>query len=117
MKILYKDKILVVNKHKHQSTPNDVYIGRGSILGNPFTGSKNIKQTKALYQCSSREEAVEKYREYLLEKIKNKDKAICNELNRLYKKIKDGETIYLVCFCKPKKCHGDVVRDVLLSKL
>lgn len=26
----------VVNKHTHTSTPNNVYIGRGSKWGNPF---------------------------------------------------------------------------------
>jgi hypothetical protein len=29
--------ITVVNKYKHTPTENDVYIGRGSALGNPFT--------------------------------------------------------------------------------
>lgn len=110
------DNLKVVNKHTHKPTNNDFYVGRGSVLGNPFTGSKNIKETKALYQCSSREEAVEKYREYLLEKIQNKDIAICNELNKIYQKVKNNEKVFLVCFCKPKMCHGDVIRDIILSK-
>lgn len=108
-------EIFVVNKYQHQKTNNDVYIGRGSALGNPFT-SKELSKTKAQFQCSSREESVEKYREYLNQKILQKDKEICDILNKIYKKVKNNETIYLVCFCKPKKCHGDIIRDVILSK-
>jgi hypothetical protein len=42
--------ITVVNKYKHISGDNDVYIGCGSVLGNPFTSIKDIidKKKKAI---------------------------------------------------------------------
>lgn len=108
--------IRVVNKSKHSPTPNDFYIGRGSALGNPYTGSKELSKTKALYQCDTREEAISNFRGYLEEKIKDKDSEICNMLNEIFIKAKDGD-VNLVCYCKPKECHGDIIKEVVESKL
>lgn len=114
--------IQIVNKHYHQPTTNtnDFYIGRGSPLGNPFTSIKNRK-TKAQFTCENREESVEKYKEYLLQAIKDKNPTICNKLNEIYiaaKKAKENNSIvYLVCFCAPKLCHGDVLKEIINQKL
>ena len=107
--------ILVVNKHKHSPTENDVYIGRGSILGNPYTSIKG-KKTKAKFFCDSREESIKSFEKYIREKIENKDKVVCEELNRIWKLAKEGE-VNLVCFCKPKSCHGDVIKNIIEEKL
>jgi hypothetical protein len=109
--------IKVVNKSKHFiSSKEDVYVGRGSILGNPYTGSKDIINTKALFQCNSREEAIEKYKEYLLNEINNKNTQICDELNRIYLKAKNGN-VNLVCYCAPLFCHGDFIKELIEIKL
>lgn len=109
--------IRVVNKSKHSPTnTDDVYIGRGSVLGNPYTGSKELSQTKALYQCESREQAIEEYRHYLDKKIEEKDVEICNLLNKLYLKALKGD-LNLVCYCKPKDCHGDYIKQVIEKKI
>jgi hypothetical protein len=107
--------ITVVNKYKQAPTDNDVYIGRGSVLGNPYT-SMEVGKTKAEFQCESREESVSKFREYLLLKIEEKDKSVCSELNRIYRLAKHGE-VNLVCFCKPKSCHGDIIKEIIEDKL
>lgn len=107
--------ITIVNKHTHISSPYDFYIGRGSILGNPFT-SKSLNKTKAQFQCKSPEESIEKYKEYLINKINNKDKEICDELNKIYKLARTGY-VYLVCYCSPKICHGDIIKQIIDKKL
>lgn len=107
--------ITVVNKYKHTPTHNDIYIGRGSTLGNPFTSIRD-KITKAEFICNSREESVESFRDYLNNKINEKDPSVCGELNRIYNLCKK-EDIYLVCFCKPKLCHGDIIKEIIESKL
>lgn len=107
--------ITVVNKHKHEPTPNDVYIGRGSVLGNPFTSIQD-RETKAHVVCDSREESIERYRQHLNDAITNKLKPITNELNRIYKLAKAGN-VNLVCYCSPKECHGDVIKEIIYSKL
>lgn len=110
--------IQVVNKYKFKSTDESVifYIGRGSLLGNPFTSIKDRK-TRAQFVCSCREESVTNFKDYLLKKIAEKDKLICDELNKIYLAAKSGKTVYLICFCKPKLCHGDIIKEIIESKL
>lgn len=107
--------IYVVNKKKHVPTDNDVYIGRGSVLGNPFTHI-TTKETKASFVCDTRDQAIESYKQYINDKIKQKDKEICDELNRIWKLAKEGD-INLVCYCYPKSCHGNHLKNIIDSKL
>lgn len=107
--------ITVVNKHKHKPTDNDFFIGRGSPLGNPFT-SKELSTTKAKFQCKTAEESIEKFRNDILEKIKNKDKEVCDELNRIWKHLQKKD-VNLVCYCKPKICHGDIIKEIIESRI
>jgi hypothetical protein len=65
----------------------DVYIGRPSKWGNPFTIGKH----------GNREEVIQKYEEWLLQ-----NKGLMNNLNELKDKT-------LGCWCAPQACHGDVL--------
>lgn len=88
----------------------DVYIGRGkgSIYGNPFTHKDG---TMAKYKVNTREEAVEKYREYILN-----SPYLLEHLHELNGKV-------LGCWCAgpggltiedtPFKCHGQVLLQLL----
>ena len=76
-------KTKVVNK---KTSSFDVYIGRGSKWGNPF----HMKSE------DQRGEVIEKYEDYARKKF-SKD-----ELSSLVGKR-------LGCFCKPRKCHGDIL--------
>lgn len=85
----------VVNKYKSEY---DVYIGRGSKWGNPFS---HMPETKASHKVDTREEAVACYKEYLWHQMK--EGFVTNaDLLAL-----DGKR--LGCFCAPKACHGDVI--------
>ncbi len=72
----------------------DVYVGRGSKWGNPYSHKEG---TLAEEVVGSRAEAIQKYEEYLLS---NEDLMI--DLPKLRGKI-------LGCWCKPKSCHGDIL--------
>ena len=72
----------------------DVYIGRGSKWGNPFSHKEG---TLAEHIVGSREEAIAKYEEYLLS-----NQELVDSLPELKGKV-------LGCWCKPKACHGDVL--------
>lgn len=87
----------VVNINKAEY---DVLIARPSIWGNPFTHIAD-KHTLADFVVGSREEAIEKYREYLLS-----NEELMNRIHELDGKI-------LGCWCKPLSCHGDVIIEVL----
>lgn len=108
--------IIVVNKHTHIPTENDFYIGRGSPLGNPYTSIQG-KQTKAQFICNTREESISNFYNYIIEKILIKDVLICNELNKIWKAVKAGKTVNLVCYCVPKSCHGNIIKNIIESKI
>ena len=74
--------------------PFDVYVGRGSKWGNPYSHKEG---TLAEEVVESRSEAVKKYEEYLL----SNDELMAS-LPELKGKI-------LGCWCKPKSCHGDIL--------
>ncbi len=90
----------VVNKNKEQF---DIYIGRGSKWGNPFTHIKD-KHTKAVFVVNTRSEAIDKYKEWI-----NSQPELLNALEELRDKR-------LGCFCKPKTCHGDILVELLEQK-
>jgi len=69
----------------------DVYIGRPSEWGNPFSIGKD----------GNREEVIKKYREYILNKPE-----LIDRLPELKDKI-------LACWCKPQACHGDVLVELI----
>lgn len=81
----------------------DVYIGRGSIWGNPFTHIQH--GTKAEFVVHSRDEAIDKYEHYIRDKLQNNPE-LWQELQKLEGKV-------LGCFCKPKRCHGDILVKIL----
>jgi hypothetical protein len=84
-------------KDKH-----DVYIGRPSKWGNPFTHKKDSK-TLAKHVVNSREEAVEAYRKWITE----------GEGKHLLKDLKELNGKILGCWCSPLSCHGDVLADLV----
>ena len=94
-------KILVVNKYVHNEGE---YIGRGSPLGNPYP----------ITATASRETVINQYREYLNREIQSGNRVIIDELTRLFEIAKVRE-LKLKCFCSPKPCHGDVIKDVLMK--
>lgn len=69
--------------------------------------------TKADFIVSSREEAAKEYRKWLIKKIKEKDKAVVDELKRLKRIAMEKGELKLGCWCAPKACHGDVIKEIL----
>ena len=110
---LKPDHITVVNRYKNMDG-DGVFIGRPSPLGNPFSHQENA----SIYctKVATREEAVARYAEWLDEKIVSRDPDVIRELNRLLWMAREGP-IKLVCYCAPKSCHGDVIRERLFTRL
>jgi len=86
--------IKVVNLHK---SPYDVYVGRGSKWGNPYT---HMEGTTADFKVATREEAIANYREYIMNKPE------------LFAQLPELKGKVLGCFCKPKSCHGDILKQL-----
>jgi hypothetical protein len=81
--------------------PYDIYIGRPSKWGNPFTHLDNSTQAK--YKVDTRSEAVDSYKEWI---TNGEGKHLLRDLPEL-----SGKT--LGCWCKPKKCHGDILKELI----
>lgn len=79
-------RVVHCKKEKH-----DVYVGRPSILGNPFS---HLPGTLAVYHVSSREEAISMYAEWI--KTQPEIMALVPELKGLT----------LGCWCHPLPCHA-----------
>lgn len=95
--------IKVVNKKcllGMKKVENEFFIGRPSPLGNPYKISKNV----------NREEAIKKYRAWLWDRIKKKDEKVVSELRKIKQAAIDGN-VYLICYCSPLPCHGDVIKS------
>lgn len=100
---------------------NNYPIYRGaSILGNPYTHLP-VKDTKAMFQCKTREEAIEKYDKYF-DIMYGNNIEFTKIIDEMYEKYKNGEDIYLECYCGKgkngeKKCHGEVIEEKLQKRL
>ncbi|MFF2053745.1 DUF4326 domain-containing protein [Leifsonia sp. NPDC058194] len=77
--------IRVVNKRKETY---DVYIGRGSIWGNPFVIGRD----------GDRAEVIRKYEAYLASRPE------------LIARLPELRGKRIGCFCAPQACHGDVLK-------
>lgn len=87
---------VAVNRRKEQE---DVYIGRGhgSIWGNPFSHKND---TIAKYKVDTLDQSVDSFEEWFFKQPK-----LIAQIHKLKGKK-------LGCFCKPGRCHGDVLAGV-----
>jgi hypothetical protein len=77
--------------HINQADSKDVYIGRGSIWGNPYRMADGF----------TRKECIDKYRIYLPTQP------------QLMAQLESLRGKRLACHCKPLACHGDVLVALL----
>lgn len=89
--------VTVGHVHVHSITPypSYVYIGRPTPWGNPWV----------LGRHGGREEVIEMFRTWWYSEINAPMRAHALEV------IPDGAV--LGCWCKPKRCHGDVIAEFL----
>jgi len=108
--------ISVVKKGNYDPDKYDeIYlIDRSTPLGNPHT-SKDLDKTMAKYQASSRSDSIEKFESWLLAMLDydNATSQLFNTIRESY--ISKNKNIALVCHCKPKPCHGDVIKRLIVS--
>lgn len=102
-------------KEDHTDKENNYPIYRPSILGNPYYWEKD-KKTLAMFVVKTRDEAIDRYDAYFDRMYKGNApfKFIIDEI---YEKYKRGEDIYLECYCKPERCHGDIIKEKLERRL
>lgn len=83
------------------------YIGRGSPLGNPYS-SKPSKHDVIAVEDS--DEAIARFEDDLY------NRRLDPEAYQMIGEIilqRKRSMVTLVCFCKPKRCHGDSIREYI----
>jgi hypothetical protein len=93
----------------------DFYIGRGAPLGNPYTNLGN-RQTLAKYITNTKQDALRRYKDYLLTQLMDKNSPQYLEFRRLVK-FASKHDIYLVCHCAPSACEGDFIKQLIENLL
>lgn len=96
--------IHVVNKRTFKKQANEFsvfYIGRPSALGNPFS-----------VQEYGRERCIQMYEGWIHGKIGQNDMNVLIELDKICRAAMSRD-IYLVCWCAPLACHGDVIKKIV----
>ncbi len=92
--------ISVGNRHHGDK---GIYVGRPTILGNPFI----------LERESDRNAILQQYDTYLMKELENKEGAIYTEIHRIADMLYE-QNIKLICSCSPKACHADIIaREVV----
>lgn len=95
--------ITVVHKRLHKPTKNDVYIGLGSPLGNPYA-----KKESHLPHPNK----IAAYKKWLLNRLADNNSDQFKEFYRIVG-LAEKHDIYLVCYCKPLTCEGDFVKRLI----
>ena len=104
--------ITVVNRHTWDNNGDvlGIYIGRGTMFGNPYSHRVSFGS----YTVATREIAIEKYKIYMRSEYK-KVPELRQEMKKLAAFVAQGGELVLICSCKPKACHGDVLKTAILN--
>lgn len=86
----------VLNKHHGNIPPDAVYIGRGSRWGNPFKMNSE----------ADRDHVCEAYEGHLVNLLHQEKAMGIQDTGRALAELHGKD---LVCYCAPKRCHGDVL--------
>jgi len=111
--------VINIKQEDKSLDPGYFYIGRSknneSPLGNPFTHNGK-RSNLAKLSFKTVELALEAYEQYF-DVMYGEDEAFTKAFDEIYEYYKTGKDVYLGCFCKPGKCHGDVIAKKLQQKL
>ena len=87
----------------HHGTQDGVYIGRPSPLGNPYT----------VFSPRDRDFVCDLYEDWFVDRVQKDDPAVMAELVRLHQTGKQHGYLKLQCYCAPRRCHGDTIKDFI----
>lgn len=99
--------IKVVNSYHQKQWPDPrvVFCGRGSPVGNPFP----------MKDKDDRDRVCDLYETHFKKQVDTNDEMILS-MGYLLSQARKG-VLYLRCFCAPKRCHTDTIRNYLNDRL
>ncbi len=86
--------------------PTHFKIDRQSPIGNPF----NIEHS------SQRDKVCDKYEIYFAEEMNKKCSEFTTYINKLVVAYGVHGKLILFCWCSPKRCHGETIRNYILKQ-
>lgn len=93
--------IEICNLRKEKPThPYDIRVDRQSVLGNPFY----------MRDESERDKVCDEYEEYFYRRLKD-----CATMQRVIDCYKEYGKLRLFCWCSPKRCHAETIKDYILE--
>lgn len=85
----------------------DLKVDRSNkILGNQYY----------MHNESERDLVCEQYKLWIYKKLLQKDKNVIAELERITKIYKKYGKLRLFCWCAPKRCHAETIREIILAE-
>ena len=105
-------EVRVVNQHwcgdlnPYDTDTVRVPIHRGYPLGNPFK----------MDSPSQRDEVCDKYEDWVKGKLLQRGAELA-QFEELCSIVRGGKDLELVCFCVPKRCHGDTIKRLIEQRL
>ena len=99
-------EIQVVNRHDGKAKPGNhrVNVSRPGPLGNPFI----------IGEHGNREQVIKLYEEHF-KKLVYTPCALSEEFVRLVEYMMTEGYIELECWCAPKACHAEIIRDAIFE--
>ncbi len=98
--------IEIMNLHNEKpSEPYDFKVDRSSVLGNPFV---------MLWEYN-RDAVCDDYVEWIYKQIDRCEAYYTKELNKMYLAYVQYGKLRLFCWCAPKRCHAETIREILLD--
>ncbi|MCP1674129.1 hypothetical protein J2T57_001231 [Natronocella acetinitrilica] len=91
--------------NRHRGDVGD-YIGRPGALGNPFVIGRDGCRSAVIWR----------YAEWL-EAAVTRPGPVRSAMVGLFRRLRAGEDLVLVCHCHPRPCHGDVIAAFLRRHL
>ena len=95
--------IQITNKKVDKSDSNTFYCGRPSVLGNPFEMESEL----------DRNIVIDEYKKWLEDKLNVGDITISNRISTMIVHYKSHGELKLMCWCYPKRCHCEVIKEIL----
>lgn len=103
--------VIVANKYRLQDVAPEyeqINIMRPSVLGNPFrVGDKPGEYPRG--------EAVKVHEEWFRGQMRDPDSPVRSDVMQLAERVSQGVKIALVCCCKPRACHGDIMAQAIMG--
>ena len=98
--------INIINFKNCKGIKNIIRVDRRSILGNPFL----------MFSEDNREDVCNKYKEYFKLSLSN-NKGFKKEVDHLVTIYKETNELNLGCWCYPKRCHAETIREYIYKNL